>query len=298
MEKLTLRAYAKINLTLDITGRRQDGYHLLRTVMQSIDLYDTLTFTRREEENTEILIRGEAGEEIPAGEDNLIAKAVRVMRTAYGFSGGLLVELTKRIPTQAGLGGGSADAAATMKAVNKLFALGLSGEELEKTGVQVGADVPFLLRGGTVLCEGIGEILTTLPDAPACGLLVAKPSGAASTAEIYRAYDEETEPVHPDVEGMLQAIHDGDFSGMAARCANVLQPVTEKKLPQIRELRETFLSMGATASCMTGSGSAIFSVFPGTEQAKMCYANIELQKKQKGQFEQVSLYETAMIRPE
>ena len=190
MRKTKETAYAKINLSLDVLGRLDNGYHIVKMIMQTIDLYDELVFETQDREcsSMEITLATDSGE-IPGGEDNLIVRAVRRMEAKYGIRRDLKITLKKNIPVAAGMAGGSTDAAAALRAVRDLFVPEVSDEELQKTGVSLGADIPYCVTGGTQLSEGIGEVLAVLPDAPQCGLVVCKPPVNVSTAEIYKKYD-------------------------------------------------------------------------------------------------------------
>ena len=261
---LSLNAYAKINLCLDVVGRLENGYHQVRMIMQTVGIHDTLTFERT---TGEIKITSDAGE-IPLGEDNLIYKAASLMRERFQIAGGVSVRLEKRIPVAAGMAGGSTDAACTMKAMNLLYDLGLSEEELCTLGVQIGADVPYCILGGTALSEGIGEVLTKLPPMPECVLLVAKPEIGVSTKEVYERIDRHEITDHPDVDGMQGAIAENDLDGVVKRLANVLATVTEEMHPVVQKIREVMLSQGALGSLMSGSGPSTFGIFESEEKAR------------------------------
>ena len=194
MRSVKQKAYAKINLSLDILGRLENGYHIVKMVMQTIDLSDELIFETQDREcpSMEITLVTDNGE-IPGGEDNLIVRAVRRMEYKYGIRRDLRITLKKNIPVAAGMAGGSTDAAAALRAVRDLFVPDVSDEELQKIGVTLGADIPYCVTGGTQLSEGIGEVLTVLPDAPQCGLVICKPPVGVSTGEVYKRYDREIE---------------------------------------------------------------------------------------------------------
>ncbi|MCM1102451.1 MAG: 4-(cytidine 5'-diphospho)-2-C-methyl-D-erythritol kinase [Clostridium sp.] len=264
MNTCVRRAYAKINLGLDVLGRRPDGYHELRTVMQTVDIWDELTLTKTD---AGIAITTDAGE-LPTDGDNLIHKAIKLMQEEYGFDGGVRVHLRKNIPIAAGMAGGSTDAAATLKGVNELYELGVSEKRLMELGVRIGADVPYCVAGGTVLAEGIGERLTRLPAAPECVLVVAKPVYNISTKEIYEKLDARTDYPHPDMDGLLAAIREGSLSGMAARLGNVLEAVTIEQCPMVSRIRETILAGGALGCLMSGSGPSVFGIFADREKAE------------------------------
>lgn len=261
---ITLNAYAKINLSLDVVGRLANGYHEVRMIMQTVGIHDTLTFEKTE---GEIVLSSDAGE-LPLGEDNLIYKAAKLVRETYGISGGVKVHLEKRIPVAAGMAGGSTDAAATLKAMNLLYDLRLSEEDLCGLGVKLGADVPYCIMGGTALSEGIGEVLTKLAPMPECVLLVAKPDINVSTKEVYQALDSQSVPWHPDVDGMRQAIEEGRLEGIYSRLGNVLETVTVAKHPIVSEIKQEMLENGALGSLMSGSGPSVFGIFDDEEKAR------------------------------
>ncbi len=266
MDNYEIRAYAKINLSLDVTGRLENGYHLVKMIMQTVGIHDVLKFKKTE---GEISIEADNGE-LPSAKDNLIYKAVSLMKETYGISGGVKVSLEKNIPVAAGMAGGSTDAAAAMKAMNVLYDLGLSLQELQRLGVKLGADIPYCLLGGTALAEGIGEILTPLPAVPEAALLVAKPAIYVSTKEVYEELDSREIPSHPDVEGMLSAIRRGDLTGIVDRLGNVLETVTASRYPIIGQIRKKMLECGARGSLMSGSGPTVFGIFDtvfGAEEA-------------------------------
>jgi len=271
MERCVKEAYAKINLCLDVTGRLPNGYHQVRMIMQTVGIHDTLSFERTE---GEIRITADGGE-LPLGPDNLIYKAIQLMREAYGIKGGAKVHLEKRIPIAAGMAGGSTDAACTLKAMNALYDLGLSDESLMEVGVRIGADVPYCIMGGTALAEGIGEKLTRLPDVPEAVLLVAKPEAFVSTKEVYQRLDSMQEGIHPDVDGMLAALQMRDLAGIVSRLGNVLEPVTVGMVPVIETLKQKMLEGGALGSLMSGSGPTVFGIFEDRARAEQVKSWIE-----------------------
>lgn len=264
MEKVVTKAYAKINLGLDVIRRRPDGYHDVKMIMQTVDLYDVLSISKKEDETITISTQKE---ELPINEDNLIYKAVKLMKDTYGFSGGVHVELVKNIPIAAGMAGGSTDAAAAMRAVNKLFDLNRPLEELEKIAVKIGADVPYCIQGGTVLSEGIGEVLTTLPDSPQCILLIAKPDISVSTKYVYENLNLPEIKKHPDIDAMKEAIKAGDLQGMIEQMDNVLASVTEEKYEIIGKIKQSMVKSGAVKAMMSGSGPTVFGIFETMVQA-------------------------------
>lgn len=263
-KKYQIKAYAKINLGLDVLGRLPNGYHQVKMVMQTVDIWDVLSF---EKVDVGITLTTDAGE-LSTGDDNLICRAVRLLQEEYGFMGGVRIHLEKHIPIAAGMAGGSADAAATLKGINALYELGASQERLQELGVRIGADVPYCVLGGTALAEGIGERLTPLPDAPQCTLLIVKPKQGISTKEVYTELDALTSYQHPDIDGMIAAIRAGDVAGVIARRGNVLESVTVCKCPAIAGIKERMDACGALGSLMSGSGPTVFGFFTSEEAAE------------------------------
>ncbi len=270
-DTLTRKAYAKINLGLDVIGRLENGYHQVRMIMQTVGIYDVLTFAPAE---SGIRISMDGGE-LPTGEDNLIYKAARLLMEAGGVKAGAYIHLEKHIPIAAGMAGGSSDAAATLLGLNELLGLGFSREQLRQLGVRIGADVPYCIMGGTALAEGIGEVLTPLPPAPRCALLVAKPDIQVSTKYVYEHLDAEKAWRHPDIDGMCSAIENGELAGVTSRLGNVLETVTIEAYPVIARLKQEMLSCGAMGSLMSGSGPTVFGIYDSQEQARAAYDCLE-----------------------
>lgn len=279
MNHYKVKAYAKINLGLDVVRRMENGYHQVKMIMQTVDIYDELEFQRRTEG---IVITSDCGE-IPLDENNLIYKAAKIMTEEYSLEGGMGIHLVKRIPIAAGMAGGSSDAAAALKGINQLFELGLPMEKLMELGVRVGADVPYCIIGGTALAEGIGEELTALPPAPDCFVLVAKPDINVSTKYVYEHLDAAGLTRHPDIDGMVSAIRDGSLKGILERMENVLETVTVTAYPVIRELKQRMQELGALNSLMSGSGPTVFGIFTEEEKARTAYE----QMKRDGQAKQI-----------
>ena len=268
-KRITKNACAKINLGLDVVGVREDGYHLLRMIMQQIDLFDTLTFTVTDAHGTgTVRLIDESGLS-PDGEDNLICRAIRMMEEKYALHADIEVQLIKRIPVAAGLAGGSTDAAAAFTAVRDLLVPQVTDQELMELGVRLGADIPYCIAGGTKLSEGIGEILTELPPMPECAIVLIKPGASASTAHVYQAVDELGGYHHPDIDGQIEALRAGDLRGLSERCENVLELVTGANLPVIGSIEDFLMGQGAIASCMSGSGPSVYGIFETREQAEM-----------------------------
>lgn len=268
MNELTMHAHAKINLGLDVIGKREDGYHELRMIMQTINLYDKLTFSLRED--SEIHLTSNLTS-LPCNDNNLIIKAVKLMTERFSLTRGVDIKLSKHIPIAAGMAGGSSDAAVTLKAMNELFELGLSLEELMELGVTLGADVPYCLMEGTALSEGIGEILTPLTAVPRCHILIVKPNTNVSTRYVYQNLKITEETIHPDITGMVEAIEQNQLSGILSRLGNVLETVTIPKCPKIAEIKEEMLRLGALGSLMSGSGPTVFGIFTSYSKAKAAY---------------------------
>ena len=261
---VTVEANAKINLTLDILGKRPDGFHEVAMVMQTIGLHDTLVMEKTERD-IELSIN------VPwlkADEKNLAWRAAELMRQEYGIEGGVRIELTKRIPVAAGLAGGSADAAAVLKGMNDLYGLQLTEEKLCELGARLGSDIPFCIMGGTMLATGRGEVLTRLSDMPETWVVLAKPRISVSTAWAYQNYDEQGADRHPDNEAIKQAIARGNRKAVAGLLCNVLESVTIKKYDVIAEYKQMMLDKGAMASMMSGSGPTVFGLAKSREQAE------------------------------
>ncbi len=264
MEKCVRKAYAKINLGLDVIGRLENGYHEVKMVMQTVGIYDVLTLTKIPQG---IIVTTDSGE-LPTDDNNLIYKAARLMIEKYNIPEGVSVHLEKNIPIAAGMAGGSTDAAGTFLGMNELFAIGATVQELQELGVKVGADVPYCILGGTALAEGIGEKLSPLPAPPECILLVAKPDINVSTKYVYEHLDAEGVEKHPDIDGMTEALARKDLQGIVERLGNVLENVTVKKHPIIAEIKKCMVEHGAIGSLMSGSGPTVFGIFDKREDAE------------------------------
>lgn len=252
-------AYAKINLSLDVSGRRDNGYHDVRMVMQSISLHDTLTFEKNDA-FTLATDNAELAKESDEGKENIILKACRVLTEYKGAFGGAKITLTKRIPIAAGMAGGSTDAAATLRGLNRLYDLGLSMQELETIAVKIGADVPFCVRGGTALSEGIGEILTKLKTPSETKIVIVKPDINVSTKDVYEAFDSLSDPFHPDVDAMVKAVNEDNTGAIVSNLGNSLEAVTKGLHPVIGEIEEFMLENGARGALMSGSGPTVFAI--------------------------------------
>lgn len=265
MDEITLKALAKINLGLDVVRRREDGYHEVRMIMQTIHLYDLLEIQKIREPEIQIVSNLSF---LPVNENNLVYKAARLLQEEFALTDGISVKLTKRIPVAAGMAGGSTDAAAMLYAMNQLYDLGLSRRELMKRGVQIGADVPYCLMRGTALAEGIGEKLTQLPPMIKCPVLIAKPSISVSTKFVYQNLKLDEQTNHPDIDALMKDIREKDFDGVCAQMGNVLESVTIPNYPVIAEIKQQMMRSGAKASMMSGSGPTVFGLFEDGETAK------------------------------
>lgn len=262
---MILKARGKINLSLDVTGKRSDGYHEVRMIMQSVKLCDILE------------IRKSGGEEIclhtnlpflPTDKNNLVWRAVQMLREEFGIREGVEIALTKKIPVAAGMAGGSTDAAAAMVGINRMFRLGLTKQELMERGVRLGADIPYCIMRGTALAEGIGEVLTELPPMPHCYFVLGKPAVSVSTKFVYTHLDREGIHHHPDIEGMIRAIREGSLTGVASQLENVLEQVTIQEHPVIEKIKTCLLEQGAEGTLMSGSGPTVFGIFTTWEKAR------------------------------
>lgn len=271
MEQIVRKAYAKINLGLDVLRRREDGYHEVKMIMQNVGIFDTLTFVKKEAPG--IFLRVD-NKELSGGKENLIYRAAELLMKKAGVEQGVEITLEKRIPIAAGMAGGSTDAAAALHGINELFALGYSLEELQALGVTLGADIPYCLAGGTALSEGIGEILTKLPAPPQCTLVVAKPDINVSTKFVYENLHANTLMYHPDIDGMTAAIREGSLQGITDRLGNVLETVTIREYPIIEQIKDLMKQAGAENALMSGSGPTVFGIFTKEEAAKRAAALI------------------------
>lgn len=268
MDSISLKALAKINLGLDVTGEREDGYHDVRMIMQSIHLYDRVDIKRTRSPKIHLDVNLYY---LPIDENNLVYKAAQLMKEKYKIRDGVRITLSKFIPVAAGLAGGSSDAAAVLVGMNRLFRLNLSQAELIETGKEIGADVPFCIMRGTVLAEGIGEILTPLPQMPRCPVLIAKPGVSVSTKEVYknlRLYDGIK---HPDIDAQIEAVKARNLKGIAETMGNILETVTVPKYPVINDIKRIMIENGALNAMMSGSGPTVFGLFPDEKEIQKAY---------------------------
>lgn len=272
MESIQVKAYAKINLGLDVIGRRPDGYHEVRMLMQTIRLFDKLTV--RMTQTAGITIKSNLSY-LPCDENNLIYRAAALFFEATGQRCGIHVTLDKHIPVAAGLAGGSSDAAATLTALNELYRTGMSLEELQSLGLRLGADVPYCLLQGAALSEGIGERLTPLPAPPAACCLLVKPPVSVSTRYVYEHLSLEGAP-HPDIDALLAALQSGSLRALCAHLGNTLESVTIPLHPEIAAIKEELLRAGALGALMSGSGPTVFGLFADRQAAERAFYNFKV----------------------
>ena len=268
MDELAVKALAKINLGLDVLRRREDGYHEVKMVMQTIHLYDQLHLKKIE---PGIHLETNLGF-LPVDESNLAYRAARLMKEKYQIEEGIDIRLNKRIPVAAGMAGGSTDAAGVLYGINELFNLGIKRKELMELGVQIGADVPYCIMRGTALAEGIGEKLTSLPPMVKCPVVIAKPQVSVSTKYVYENLKLDEHTQHPDIDALIQNIRTKDLPAIAGSMGNLLETVTAKKYPEIEKIKELMRENGALNAMMSGSGPTVFGLFDELETAKMAAA--------------------------
>ena len=282
MDKLELKALGKINLGLDVLGRRDNGYHDVRMVMQTVYLYDQIKIERTKEPGIQLSTNLFY---LPVNENNLAYQAANLLMEEFQISEGVKITLDKHIPVAAGMAGGSSNAAAVLFGINQMFSLGLSQKELMERGVTLGADVPYCIMRGTVLAEGIGEILTPLPDMPKCYILIAKPPISVSTKMVYEKLDAHEIQEHPDIDGILHGLENQDLQQIASCMGNVLEKVTIEEYPVIEEIKSVMKDNGALNAMMSGSGPTVFGIYDDKQQAKNAASKIkELQLAKQGHF--------------
>ena len=282
---ISLKALAKINLGLDVVRRREDGYHEVRMIMQTIHLYDRLDIKRTKEPGIQIQTNLSF---LPVNENNLIYKAAKLLMDEFSITDGVSVKLDKRIPVAAGMAGGSTDAAAMLIGVNRLFSLGLTKRQLMERGVQIGADVPYCIMRGTALAEGIGEALSPLPPMVKCPVLIAKPSISVSTKFVYQNLKLDDTTIHPDIDRLIDDIKAKNLHDIAAHMGNVLETVTIPAYPVIADIKDHMMEHGAVNAMMSGSGPTVFGIFPDEQSMIACQQFL----RQKGEARQVYTTET------
>ena len=265
---MRLRAMAKINLGLDVVRKREDGYHDVRMVMQTIKIYDLLEITIKKQQGIHLTTNLHY---VPTDEKNLVYRAVKMLMDEFQVDGGVRIHLNKFIPVAAGLAGGSSDAAAALVGINRIFHLGLTQGQLMERGIQIGADVPYCIMRGTALAEGIGERLTPLPQLPSCFILIGKPPVSVSTKTAYENLNLDGISNHPDIDGMVRAIYEEDLSGVIERMENVFEPGIVRQYPVIGQIRKLMEDNGAERAMMSGSGPTVFGVFRDRKKLNQAY---------------------------
>lgn len=277
MDKIQLKALAKINLGLDVLRRREDGYHEVKMIMQTIGLHDDLEIRKTKTPGIQVKTNLYY---LPTNENNLVYKAAKLLMDEFQIQDGVSIQLKKRIPVAAGMAGGSSDGAAVLWGINQMYGLGLSMQALMERGVRLGADVPYCIQRGTALAEGIGEKLSVLPPMPKCTILIAKPGISVSTKFVYEnlhANDLKPEQ-HPDVDSMIEAMRQKDLGLLCSRMGNVLETVTIPAYPVINEIKRTMMDNGAIGSMMSGSGPTVFGIFDSPTAAKQAMKAVRAAK--------------------
>ena len=277
MDKIQLKALAKINLGLDVLRRREDGYHEVKMIMQTIGLHDDLEIRKTKTPGIQVKTNLYY---LPTNENNLVYKAAKLLMDEFQIRDGVSIQLKKRIPVAAGMAGGSSDGAAVLWGINQMYGLGLSMQALMERGVRLGADVPYCIQRGTALAEGIGEKLSVLPPMPKCTILIAKPGISVSTKFVYEnlhANDLKPEQ-HPDVDSMIEAMRQKDLGLLCSRMGNVLETVTIPAYPVINEIKRTMMDNGAIGSMMSGSGPTVFGIFDSPVAAKQAVKAVRAAK--------------------
>lgn len=274
MNKIQLKALGKINLGLDVLRRREDGYHEVKMIMQTVSLCDELELKKSRKEGIQVQTNLYY---LPTNENNLVYKAAQLLMEEFDIRGGMSIQLRKKIPVSAGMAGGSSDAAAVLWGMNQMYGLGLSRKDLMERGVKLGADVPYCILRGTALAEGIGERLTTLPSMPKCYLLIAKPGINVSTKYVYEnlhANDLKAEQ-HPDVDSVIEALKEKDLAALSSRMGNVLETVTVSAYPVIDQIKKCMMNAGALGAMMSGSGPTVFGIFDSQAKARRAYRGMK-----------------------
>ncbi|WP_300382586.1 4-(cytidine 5'-diphospho)-2-C-methyl-D-erythritol kinase [Clostridium sp.] len=268
---MRIKAYAKINLSLDIVEKRDDGYHLLEMIMQTIDIYDEITI---EKQNKDITIKCNKSY-VPTNEKNLAYKAAKLFMEEYGIKGGVNIYIKKNIPVCAGLAGGSTDGAAVLKIMNRLFNVNASTKELMEIGLKLGADVPYCINGGTALCKGIGEEITELKNFKDKILVVVKPPFGVSTKSVYQEFNIEKAKSHPDTYNIIKYIEEDNLKLVCDNMKNLLENITLKKYKSLIRIKEEMRYLGALGSMMSGSGPTIFAFFDDMQKAQRCFEKMK-----------------------
>lgn len=268
---MRVKAYAKVNLALDITGKLDNGYHELNMIMQTIDIYDLID-VEKAEDGIEIKCNKKY---IPTDKRNTVYKAAQILIDNYNIKNGIRINIKKTVPSQAGLGGGSSDAAAVLKTMNQLFNLRIDDNDLAGIGKDIGADVPFFIYGGTALCQGIGEKITKLKGFKDKTILLVKPGFGVNTREAYGLYDLEKYTKHPEIDSVIKAMEENNIKELVMNMGNVLEGVVIKKHHEIEKIKQELIDLGAVGSLMTGSGSTVFSLFEEYEKGFSAYKKIK-----------------------
>ncbi len=273
MNKIQLKALGKINLGLDVLKRREDGYHEVKMIMQTVSLCDELELKKSWKEGIKVQTNLYY---LPTNENNLVYKAAQLLME-FDIRDGISIQLKKKIPVSAGMAGGSSDAAAVLWGMNQMYGLGLSCKDLMERGVKLGADVPYCILRGTALAEGIGERLTVLPPMPKCYLLIAKPGVNVSTKYVYENLhaNDLKAGQHPDVDAMIEALKEKDLAALSSRMGNVLETVTVSAYPVIDRIKKCMMSAGALGAMMSGSGPTVFGIFDNQEKARRAYRGMK-----------------------
>ncbi len=265
MNEIRLKALAKINLGLDVTGRREDGYHLVRMIMQTIHLFDSIHMEKIKESEIRLTTNIRF---LPTNEHNIAYKAARLLMEEFEIGQGIHIDIKKCIPVSAGMAGGSTDAAAVLYGINQMYGLKLSNRQLAKRALALGADVPYCLMRGTVLAEGIGEKLTRLPAMPRCPVVIAKPGFSVSTKWVYENMSLDEQSVHPDIDQLVTDIRQQDLRKIALHMGNILEGVTIREYPVIAQIKENLAEHGALNAMMSGSGPTVFALFDDRVKAR------------------------------
>lgn len=275
---MKIKAYAKINIALDVVGKREDGYHLLKMIMQTVDLYDVIEITKIDSDIKLICNKPY----VPIDERNLAYKAAKLFKETYNIEDGVSINLTKNIPVSAGMAGGSTDAAGVLKLMNRIFNINASDEELRALGLKLGADVPYCINGGTALCEGIGEKITQLKPFNDKIVVIVKPPFGVSTKEVYKDFDLSKVIFHPRTEDIIRAMENDDIHFVSNNMKNLLENVTLRKHRVILNIKESMRSYDTLGTMMSGSGPTVFAFFDDMLKAQICYD--EMKKKYKDVF--------------
>lgn len=273
---MQVKAYAKINISLDVVGKREDGYHLLKMIMQTIDLYDLINVDKISS-GIDISCNREY---VPTDSRNLAYKAAKLFIDKFHINGGVSLNIRKNIPVSAGLAGGSTDAAAVLRAMREIYKPDISDEELMELGLKIGADVPYCIKGGTALCEGIGEVITALKPFENYILVLVKPSFGVSTKDVYGALDVNRIIRHPDIDEIISHMDKGDIGYVSSNMKNVLENVTLRKYGVLREIKKDFIRMDCLGTLMSGSGPSIFAFFQDMLKAQSCYERMKVKYKE------------------